>query len=83
MSATATTFTTGEASRVLGVPEWRLTSLYKRGLLAEPRRFGPYRVLTEEDVEQARLALVRLGVLPSPEHESHAEGKPLPSEDNP
>lgn len=60
------TLTTGEASRALSIPEWRLISLFRRGLIPEPDRLGQNRMLTPVDVERARTVLARLGVLPAP-----------------
>ncbi len=56
-------YTTGQVGRLLNVPEWRISSLYKRGLLPEPQRFGPYRMLTEADVEACRAKLIEAGVI--------------------
>lgn len=64
MAADGLCYTTGEAARLIGCPEWRVGRLYVRGVLPEPRRHAGARLLTPDDVELVRAALVEQGVIP-------------------
>jgi type IV secretory pathway protease TraF len=57
--------TLGDLSRRYGCPVWAIRRLYERGLLAEPLRVGPYRVVAEPDVAAVEAALRAAGYLPS------------------
>jgi excisionase family DNA binding protein len=55
--------TIGQAADRLGVPVWRLRRLITSGKLAEPDRFGGFRVFYESQLDGLRAALVAHGCL--------------------
>jgi hypothetical protein len=57
--------TSGQAAVHLGVREWQLVSLYRRGLLPEPQRLGRLRAIDADDLPRIRSALVAAGYLPA------------------
>ena len=55
--------TLGQAGKRLGLDPWQLNSLYVRGLLPAPARFGRYRVVRVGELETVRRAAVAAGYL--------------------
>lgn len=56
--------TLGDLARRFTCPVWAIRRLYERGLLPEPPRVGPYRVVAERDVPAVEAALRSAGYLP-------------------
>jgi DNA-binding transcriptional MerR regulator len=56
-------FTIGAVGRRYGVPPWQVRRLFERRLLPEPRRFGAYRMVTEDELPRIEEALRRAGYL--------------------
>jgi hypothetical protein len=50
-----------EAARQLRCPVWQIRKIFDRGLLPQPPRLGPYRVILPEDLPRIADALVRAG----------------------
>ena len=57
--------TIGDLARRFGCPVWAIRRLFERGLLPEPPRVGPYRVVAEPDVPAVETALRAAGYLPA------------------
>jgi hypothetical protein len=55
--------TVGEVADRFGIQGWKLSRLFRRGLLPEPMRFRQYRMLPESDLPAIRAALVKAGYL--------------------
>jgi hypothetical protein len=55
--------TIGEAAAMLGCDAWQLRRLYTRGLLPEPQRVGPFRVIPSNDLGSIERALRKAGYL--------------------
>jgi excisionase family DNA binding protein len=55
--ATEKTYTVGEAAKLIGCTNWVLQRMFQEKRLPEPKRFGSYRVLTDEDIEGAKKIL--------------------------
>jgi hypothetical protein len=54
---------TGDAARAIGVRDWQLTRLFRRGLVSEPARVGRFRIIRAADLPRLREAAVRAGYL--------------------
>jgi hypothetical protein len=74
MGATTETdnMTTGEIADLAGVSEWMVRRCLSRGLLAEPKRVGPWRIWSAADLPAVRDALRRGGYLPADETKTAA-----------
>lgn len=55
--------TVGDISRKLGVQDWQIRAVIRRGLLAAPPRVGQYRVFTPEQLPAVESALRAAGYL--------------------
>ncbi len=55
--------TLGDLGRRYGLPIWKVRRLYERGLLDEPARVGPYRVVSVADLPGVEAALRTAGYL--------------------
>jgi len=55
--------TLGQVAMHFAVPCWAVRQLFRRNLLAEPRRLGHFRLFTEADLPRVRKALVAGGYL--------------------
>jgi DNA-binding transcriptional MerR regulator len=53
--------TIGEAARRLGVSNWQLREVYRKGLVPEPRRLGPFRAITPSDLPVLDAAIQKRG----------------------
>jgi hypothetical protein len=53
----------GAVAKRFGVPSWQVRNLYKRQLLPEPLRLGPYRAVLAADLPRIKEALERAGYL--------------------
>jgi hypothetical protein len=58
-------YTLGRLARRINCPAWAIRRLFERGLLPEPGRIGPYRVIAEADVPVIEAALRAAGYLPA------------------
>jgi hypothetical protein len=61
----AASMTPGQAASALGLRDWQLGRLYRRGLVEEPPRFGRFRVIRPDDLPRLRAAAVKAGYLPA------------------
>lgn len=59
-----TAYTLGDLARKLRCPVWAVRRVFTRGLLPEPTRLGPYRVVAAADVPAVEAALRSAGYLP-------------------
>ncbi len=59
--------TLGDVARHVGCRPWQVRRLYERGLLPEPPRVGPYRVVHPRDLAAVTAALHDAGYLPPAE----------------
>ncbi len=57
--------TLGDLARRFDCPVWAVRRVFERGLLPEPPRAGPYRVVTEPDLPVIEAALRAAGYLPA------------------
>lgn len=53
----------GQVARRLGADSWQVRRLFERGLLPEPERVGPYRVIRADRVAEVEAALRKAGFL--------------------
>jgi hypothetical protein len=58
------TYTLGAVARRYGCAVWQVRRLYERGLLPEPARVGPWRVVPEDDLPHVEQALRLAGYIP-------------------
>jgi hypothetical protein len=63
MSIAEVPLTIGKAACALGVEQWKVRRLYQRGILEEPPRVGPYRVLMPSELGQVADALFTAGLV--------------------
>src|SRR5262249_11306781 len=64
----------GEVAVHFGVDLWRVQRLYRRRLLPDPPRVGPFRVVRADQLPQVEAALVRAGYLTPPASDKIAPG---------
>jgi len=55
--------TLGDLARHFGIPLWKIQRIYQRGLLAQPRRIGGYRIVNARDLPVIAAALRTAGYL--------------------
>lgn len=55
--------TLGDLARRFDCPVWAVRRVFERGLLPEPSRAGPYRVIAEPEVPAVEAALRAAGYL--------------------
>lgn len=53
----------GAVARQYGIPVWRIRRVFERGLLPEPDRVGPWRVISQGDLPALEAALRQAGYL--------------------
>ncbi|GAC1473162.1 MAG: hypothetical protein NVSMB9_21340 [Isosphaeraceae bacterium] len=58
-------FTTGDIARRFGCSEHQVRRLFTRGLLPEPPRFGPFRLIPASQLDQVEASLREAGYLRS------------------
>lgn len=56
-------FTTGDIARRRGCSQSQVVEVFKRGILPEPERVGPYRIISPEDEPKVVAALRQLGYI--------------------
>jgi hypothetical protein len=59
--------TLGDIARRYGIRPWMVRRVYERGLLPEPARLGPWRVVYLDQLPALEAALRAAGYLPTPE----------------
>ena len=60
------TLTAGQVADITGVQLWRLHRLIARGLIAEPRRIGHFRVFSRAELPAIRQAAEQAGYMRVP-----------------
>jgi hypothetical protein len=66
--------TIGAMGDRVGAPDWQIPQVITAGLLAEPLRFRPFRIVTAADVPAVKAPLGRAGYLPPVEAADPAGG---------
>ena len=63
MSDTSRTYSIGEAAEAVGIKDWQVRSLERRGLIPEPSRCGRQRSYCDADVKSIEKAAKAAGYL--------------------
>jgi len=56
-------YTVPQLAQKLGVHEWQIRRMFKRGFAPQPRRLGNYRVISDQDLPQIEEGLRKAGYL--------------------
>jgi hypothetical protein len=56
-------FTVGQVAKMYGLPRWKLMRLFEHGHLPEPKRCGPFRMLTPSDLPEIERVLRERGYI--------------------
>lgn len=63
VKTTTAAYTVGDLARMFDCPEWAVRRLFTRGLIREPARLGPYRLIPNEQVGAVEQALRAAGYI--------------------